>query len=160
MEIPDCNIVIEDARSLPTLCAPDRIEQIVKTCYPLNSVSIVFVTPATMRHLNNLYRSKSGATDMLTFAEEPGTGDMIVCSPHIAIYARRYGIPFEVRFWHLIAHGLAHLQDLNHYEPKEREHFFQVERKFFEKISEFLPFLKAWSWDDYYKYHYQIGEHR
>jgi probable rRNA maturation factor len=89
--------------------------------HPDWAVSIVFVGARTMRELNNLYRKKNYATDVLSFSygamkmdRIPFLGEVII-SPEIAVHqASVWGVHPERELRRLLVHGILHLLGYDH----------------------------------------------
>lgn len=80
-------------------------------------VTIRIVDEAEGRALNNQYRGKDYATNVLTFplTEEPHLiGDIVICAPIVAKEAAEQSIILEAHFAHLTVHGVLHLHGYNH----------------------------------------------
>ena len=78
-----------------------------------------------MTVLNQRYRGKDGATNVLSFpyAPLPGVnsalmGDVVICAPVVEVEAREQGKRPEVHWAHMVVHGMLHLQGFDH----ETEH--------------------------------------
>jgi probable rRNA maturation factor len=75
--------------------------------------------------LNQDYRDKAYATNVLTFAYgaesegEPLTGDMVLCAPVVEREAREQGKSLEAHYAHLTVHGMLHLQGYDHEEEED-----------------------------------------
>ena len=69
------------------------------------------------RALNQAYRDKDYATNVLTFpiTEEPHLmGDIIICAPVVIKEAQEQNKPIEAHFAHLTVHGTLHLHGYDH----------------------------------------------
>jgi probable rRNA maturation factor len=84
------------------------------------------------RSLNNEYRSKDYATNVLSFPYERAPavlGDLVICPEVVAREATEQNKPLAAHYAHLTVHGMLHLQDWDHeneadaraMEDKERE---------------------------------------
>ncbi|MCD6040927.1 MAG: rRNA maturation RNase YbeY [Burkholderiales bacterium] len=62
------------------------------------------------RRLNNTFRKKNRATNVLTFA----TGDIVLCHPVIRREARAQGKSIAAHYAHLVVHGILHLRGYDH----------------------------------------------
>ncbi|MDE0302909.1 MAG: rRNA maturation RNase YbeY [Gammaproteobacteria bacterium] len=84
------------------------------------SACIRVVDEAEMEQLNERYRGKSGATNVLAFEadqaerEQGCLGDVVICAPEVFREARQYGHAPEARFAHMTIHGLLHLLGYGH----------------------------------------------
>ena len=93
-------------------------------------VTIRLVNPDEGRTLNNEYRGKDYATNVLTFTFDdempaipglPLLGDIVLCAPVVAREAAEQAITLEAHYCHLVVHGVLHLQGFNHIEENEAE---------------------------------------
>lgn len=71
------------------------------------------------RTLNRTYRGKDYATNVLTFAyaeaaDQPVTGDLVLCCPVVEQEAAVQGKALEAHYAHLIIHGALHAQGYDH----------------------------------------------
>lgn len=80
-------------------------------------VTIRIVDEAEGQELNNTYRGKDYATNVLTFplTEEPHLiGDIIICAPVVIKEAKEQNKSLEAHFAHLTVHGTLHLHGYDH----------------------------------------------
>ena len=69
------------------------------------------------RALNNGYRQKDYATNVLTFdyAQEPMVmADLVLCAPVVAREAKEQGKTLAAHYAHLLVHGTLHAQGWDH----------------------------------------------
>jgi probable rRNA maturation factor len=74
------------------------------------------------RSLNQAWRGKAGATNVLTFAYEAGASvhaDLVLCAPVVEREAAAQGRSLESHYAHLVVHGALHAQGLDHEEDAE-----------------------------------------
>ena len=86
-------------------------------------------------HLNERYRGKTGATNVLSFvadiADESGVrllGDVVICAPLVDAEARAQGKPVIAHWAHLTVHGVLHLLGMDHREPADAQLMEAAER--------------------------------
>jgi probable rRNA maturation factor len=78
------------------------------------------VDEAEGMELNQDYRGKAYATNVLTFAYGaepeggPLSGDIILCAPVVEREAAEQGKPLAAHYAHLTVHGMLHLQGYDH----------------------------------------------
>ena len=68
-------------------------------------------------HLNQSYRNKAYATNVLTFdySQEPVVcADLVLCAPVVAREAAEQGKTLEAHYAHLLVHGALHAQGYDH----------------------------------------------
>ena len=80
------------------------------------------------RALNNAYRGKDYATNVLSFPAElppelklPLLGDLAICAPVVLREASEQGKPPKDHWAHLTVHGVLHLLGYDHIEENEAE---------------------------------------
>lgn len=86
-------------------------------------ITVRFVDADEGRSLNNDYRGKDYATNVLSFPYEIEPivcGDLVICAEVVAREAAGQGKPLAAHYAHLIVHGMLHLQDYDH-EKNEAE---------------------------------------
>ncbi len=80
-------------------------------------ITVRFVDADEGRSLNNDYRGKDYATNVLSFPYEVEPivcGDLVVCAEVVAREAAEQGKSLAAHYAHLIVHGMLHLQDYDH----------------------------------------------
>ena len=92
------------------------------------------------RALNNHYRGKDYATNVLSFPAElpdglpmgvkmPLLGDLVICAPVVAREAKEQKKPLAAHYAHLTVHGVLHLLGWDHEDEKEAVCMEQLERE-------------------------------
>jgi len=155
MAMPELNYLVQTSDVIPQSFTIETVEALLNYDSCFSELSIIVLGRDEMRELNKTYKGSSLSTDILTFTAEEGSGDLFICPKNVLLYAHRHGIPFEVRWWHLIVHGLSHLKNLDHDLYEEAEFFSKDEKKRWEALSFHIPHLKLWNWDLNYIYQYQ-----
>lgn len=91
-------------------------------------VVIRLVDEAESAQLNQEYRGKSGATNVLSFAfEVPDNiplnllGDLVICAPLVKKEALEQHKQIEHHWAHLVIHGVLHLRGYDHVDEAEAE---------------------------------------
>lgn len=77
------------------------------------------VGEAEGRRLNKQFRKRTRASNVLTFAYEPGKGDVILCHPVIRREARAQGKSVAAHYAHLVVHGVLHLRGYDHEKKRD-----------------------------------------
>ena len=88
--------------------------------------------------LNQQYRGKQGATNVLSFpfempdeVKESGDmnllGDLVICAPVVEEQAKEQGKELFAHWAHMVVHGCLHLTGYNHEEPEEAEEMESLE---------------------------------
>lgn len=85
----------------------------------INEISICLVDKIKSAELNEHYRHKAGATNVLAFHYPqmpgiPASHDLILCSDLVAEEALAQNKPIEAHWAHLVVHGTLHLQGYDH----------------------------------------------
>ena len=107
------NVVTSGALRAPGLA---RWLQSVAPSRARGEVTVAVVPDARVRALNQRYRRKDRATDVLSFAaEEPGElGDVVIAAGVAARQARQAGHSVSAELRVLALHGLLHLLGYDH----------------------------------------------
>jgi probable rRNA maturation factor len=101
--------------------------------YRLNKkdLSIAFVSDATIRKLNKIYRKIDKVTDILSFAgEDDFLGEIVIDYAQIKRQAREYKKSIKDELVFILVHGLLHLIGFNDNTEKERQKMMEIGRKF------------------------------
>jgi probable rRNA maturation factor len=80
-------------------------------------VTIRLVEEQEGRTLNNAYRGKDCATNVLSFPYETGPrllGDLVICPAVVEREAAGQGKPLAAHYAHLTVHGMLHLKGWDH----------------------------------------------
>jgi len=109
---------------------------------PDRAISVVFLSAREMRSVNEKYRGKDYATDVLSFAyrgvnmEGISFIGEIIIAPDIAVHqAARYGIKPERELRKLLLHGVLHLMGYDHETDRGQMNRIQgklMRRRFFD----------------------------
>src|SRR3989338_4300770 len=91
-------------------------------------LTLRIVDRAEMTTLNETYRGKKGATNVLSFPfEAPESiesnllGDIIICAEVVAEEALQQDKPLTAHWAHMVIHGVLHLLGYDHIDPTEAE---------------------------------------
>lgn len=107
------------------------------------SLSVINVNDETIRDLNEQYRDKDEATDVLTFVndciyeDEPlvELGDIFISLETIKRQAVRFETTFEREYLFMLIHGLLHLCEYDHEESfNDHEEMFIRQQKYFDEL--------------------------
>ncbi len=86
--------------------------------------------------LNEQYRGKQGATNVLSFPFEapaevplPLLGDLVICAPLVAQEAKTQGKTVRAHWAHLVVHGVLHLRGYDHIDNQEAREMEDLEIK-------------------------------
>ena len=91
--------------------------------------------------LNERYRRRGGATNVLAFAfdapEVPSLrilGDVVVCAAVAAREARAHAKRLDAHWAHLVIHGTLHLLGFDHDKPGSAQEMEVIEREILERL--------------------------
>ncbi|HEY0842961.1 rRNA maturation RNase YbeY [Methylotenera sp.] len=107
-------------------------------------VTIRIVDAEEGQLLNNTYRGKDYATNVLTFplTEEPHLmGDIIICAPVVATEAKAQQKSLEAHYAHLTVHGILHLHGYDHETDAQAELMEGLETAIVTKLGYASPYL-------------------
>ena len=107
-------------------------------------VTIRIVDENEGRELNNHYRGKDYATNVLTFplTEEPYLmGDIIICAPVVEAEAQAQNKTLEAHYAHLTVHGILHLHGYDHETDAQAELMEELETAIITKLGYASPYL-------------------
>ena len=96
------------------------------------------------RALNQSYRGKDYATNVLTFVyddTDPLYGDVVICAPVVAREAKEQGKDMFAHFAHLTLHAALHLQGYNHEKKRDAEKMEARETALLLKLRYPAPYL-------------------
>lgn len=98
------------------------------------------------RALNQTYRGKDYATNVLTFVYDdaqprPLYGDVVICAPVVAREAKEQGKDLFAHYAHLAIHAALHLQGYNHEKKRDAEKMEARETALLLKLRYPAPYL-------------------
>ncbi len=95
-------------------------------------VAIRLVDEDEGQRLNNEYRGKGHATNVLSFPYETEPllmGDLVICPTVVAREAAEQGKPLAAHYAHLTVHGMLHLRGWDHEKEGDAQAMEDEERK-------------------------------
>jgi probable rRNA maturation factor len=107
-------------------------------------VTIRIVDAEEGKMLNNTYRGKDYATNVLTFplTEDPHLmGDIIICAPVVEAEAKAQQKSLDAHFAHLTVHGILHLHGYDHETNPQAELMEGLETAIVTKLGYASPYL-------------------
>jgi probable rRNA maturation factor len=96
------------------------------------------------RALNQSYRGKDYATNVLTFVYDdtsPLYGDVVICAPVVTREAKEQGKDWLAHYAHLTIHAALHLQGYDHEKKREAEKMEARETALLLKLRYPAPYL-------------------
>lgn len=103
------------------------------------------VDEAEGRELNQQFRQKNYATNVLTFGyddTEPLTGDIVLCAPVVSQEAQTQNKPLLAHYAHLTVHGVLHLQGYDHMDDAEAMQMEQLETQILARLGYDDPYIE------------------
>jgi len=104
--------------------------------YDDGEVTIRIVDEAEITALNQTYRGKSQATNVLSFSAEmpvvtqpPYLGDVVISGPVVTREAREQGKSIQAHWAHLVVHGVLHLLGHDHVAGDDAANMESLERE-------------------------------
>jgi probable rRNA maturation factor len=129
------------AQDVPDQNQIEKWLQPVLKSLPEAILTIRFVDTAESAMLNQQYRQKSGATNVLSFpadlpkeVELPLLGDLVICVPLVESEAASRNKSLEAHWAHLIIHGTLHLLGYDHLQEAEAEAMESLETELLEQL--------------------------
>jgi len=113
----------------------DLLEKVIITAaelegYSGGEVSIAFVSNQQIKKLNNKYREKDEATDVLSFPiDDEMLGDIIISTQRASEQAEDYGHSLKRELAYLTVHGMFHLFGYDHHGKEEKDEMRQKEER-------------------------------
>ena len=131
-----------DAKQLPTR---QQFRRWVKVALEQDvQIALRIVDEIEGRALNESYRGKAYATNVLTFVyddTEPLYGDVVICAPVVAREAKEQGKDLLAHYAHLTLHAVLHLQGYDHEKQREAEKMEARETALMLKLRYPAPYL-------------------
>lgn len=100
------------------------------------NLTVRLVDKAEGKSLNQTYRHKDYATNVLTFqydamAQDAGLimGDVVICTPVLKQEAKAQKKPYLHHAAHLVVHGTLHALGYDHIQKRQAEQMEQLERQ-------------------------------
>ena len=124
MLMPDVTVFVSDEAEGFSAPDPGQLERfaihvLAGVGYGESEVNIILADDVRLAELNEMYRNREGATDVLTFTlsgpDDPVLiGEIYVSLDRAAAQAEEYGVPTEEEVVRLVTHGLLHLSGRVH----------------------------------------------
>jgi probable rRNA maturation factor len=102
---------------------------------PKAPLTIVFLDPKPARQINLEFRKKDYATDVLSFSNEIGLGELIICPQVILRQAKEHKLSFRRELQYMVLHGILHLLGFDHEKSqKGAQAMFKLQDEIFERL--------------------------
>jgi probable rRNA maturation factor len=96
-------------------------------------LSIALVGDRTIRRLNRSYRRIDAVTDVLSFPDPAGLGEIVLDYSQIKRQASEYGHTAQQELIFMLLHGLLHLVGFDDKKEPERERMIKTAQEFMKK---------------------------
>lgn len=99
---------------------------------PDSELVIVFLNPGPAKKINFEFRKRDYATDVLSFSNPQGLGELLICPQVIAKQAKEHGLTFNQELSYMLLHGILHLLGYDHEKSKvQAQRMFQLQDEIF-----------------------------
>lgn len=95
-------------------------------------IAVRVVGAAEARALNQRYRGKDSATNVLTFVYQDAPvviADLVLAAPVLADEAQRQGLDLTAHYAHLLVHGALHAQGFDHEHVRDARRMQAIESR-------------------------------
>ncbi|WP_425446105.1 rRNA maturation RNase YbeY [Dethiothermospora halolimnae] len=122
----------------------DTINLVIKECLKFEDkgfnyeISVSIVNDEEIKELNNQYRDKNSATDVLSFPMEddnsldgiiPLLGDIVISAEKALEQSEEYNHSFKREIAYLTAHSMFHLMGYDHIEKEDKKVMREKEKE-------------------------------
>jgi probable rRNA maturation factor len=114
----------------------EEIVRVVRQAGGKRAVSIVLTSDVEIRKLNLQFRSRDTPTNVLAFPQPEGSdelGDVIISTDTVMREATEMGIAAKEHLFHMLIHGVLHLEGFDHQDDAEAEIMEALEREYLGK---------------------------
>ena len=124
------------------------IKKWIKACTSSSGLlTLRFVNASEGKKLNDAFRNKDYATNVLTFPYEISknkvVADIILCLPVIQKESKAQGKTLKAHLAHLIIHGCLHAQGFDHELAKDAKKMEDLEIRYLKKLGFPNPYLAS-----------------
>jgi probable rRNA maturation factor len=137
-------LCLQNVSSVQDIPSQPEIEQWLQAALhgmPETVLTIRIVDEDESASLNQQYRRKTGATNVLSFPadlpdeiELPLLGDLVICAPLVQTEASVQGKSIKAHWAHLVIHGTLHLLGFDHIEAAEAEEMENLETRLLQQL--------------------------
>jgi len=104
-------------------------------------VTVRLVGCAEARRLNLAFRGKNYATNVLAFAYEAGSGDIVLCTAVVGREARDQGKSLAAHYAHLTVHAVLHLRGYDHERASNARRMERTEIRILKRLGYANPYV-------------------
>lgn len=116
-----------------------RIEKLLgkkRIRLPKSELVVVFLDPGPAKKINFEFRKKNYATDVLSFQNGQGLGELLICPQVIAKQAKEHALTFHQELAYMILHGILHLRGFDHEKgAAQAKKMFKLQDEVFAQLS-------------------------
>jgi len=99
-------------------------------------LSIVLVSPKTIKKLNKKYRRKNLVTDVLSFQyanenENKKSGEIVICPWQVRKNAKKFNSTFKKELIKILVHGILHLSGFDHERNKKEANVMAKKEEYY-----------------------------
>lgn len=123
------------------------IESVLSSRMPAAELTVRIVDEVESEQLNQQYRHKEGATNVLSFPFEadvpmeiPLLGDIVICAPVVSREAVEQHKAVLSHWAHMLIHGTLHLLGYDHHSDAEAEQMEQQEIELLQQLGFSNPY--------------------
>ena len=105
-------------------------------------ISILICDDLTIKDLNNKFRSKNIATDVLSFNQDLVpvddiiyAGDIVISIETVKLHSNTFSVTLNEELKRVLVHGILHLNGMNHTSNSKEEKMLQLQESILEDIS-------------------------
>ncbi|MFN7729382.1 MAG: rRNA maturation RNase YbeY [Bdellovibrio sp.] len=77
-------------------------------------LTLVFLSPREAKKMNQQFRGRNYATDVLSFESEGAFGDLVLCPEVLKKQAKEHGLTYQEELGYMVLHGILHLLGYDH----------------------------------------------
>jgi len=138
----EAKVRVQDASRSRRVPAAARFRTWVRiAAFGPTEVTVRLVGTAEARRLNLAFRGKDYATNVLTFAYDAGSGDIVLCPAVIGREAREQGKPLAAHYAHLTVHAMLHLRGHDHARAEDAARMERAEIRILKRLGIANPYV-------------------
>ena len=100
-------------------------------------LTLVFLDPRPAKKINQEFRNKDYATDVLSFESmtPDSLGELVLCPEVLKKQSKEHGLTFQMELGYMVLHGVLHLLGYDHeLGEKEAQEMFELQDDLFEVL--------------------------